>query len=165
MLSADVAVKSTLVPTFGLVSSGTLSWALSASWHVNWSVMSCSENYSTGGASKFASSCEAEFVVWARLSCSALAGSPPVAERFVPSKITISLLLRLANQTLWIFFFVWVHLKGHIYAVPPRTTEDIVAYLTAATTVDAEVLRRVWENVVRRTAFILETGAGRFRHL
>jgi hypothetical protein len=29
-------------------------------------------------------------------------------------------------------FFLWGHLKKHIYAVPPRTTVDLVAILQAA---------------------------------
>jgi hypothetical protein len=37
-------------------------------------------------------------------------------------------------------FFLWGHLKEQVYAVPPRTIEDLVARLQAAvTTVDANM--------------------------
>jgi hypothetical protein len=36
--------------------------------------------------------------------------------------------------------FLWGHLKEHVYAVPPRIIEDLVARLQpAGTTVDAEI--------------------------
>jgi hypothetical protein len=55
-------------------------------------------------------------------------------------------------------FFLWGHLKEQVYAVPPRTIEDLVVRLQAAVTtvVDANMLRRVRGNAVRRTAFCLE---------
>jgi hypothetical protein len=64
------------------------------------------------------------------------------------------------------FFFLWGHLKEQVYTVPPRTIEDLVARLQAAvTTVDANMLRRVPENAVRRTAVCLEMDGDRFEHL
>jgi hypothetical protein len=59
--------------------------------------------------------------------------------------------------------FLFRHLKEQVYAVPPRTIEDLVARLQAAvTTVDVNMLRRARENAVRRTAVCL----GRFeQHL
>jgi hypothetical protein len=63
-------------------------------------------------------------------------------------------------------FFLWGHLKEQVYAVPPRTIEDLVQRLQAGvTTVDAHMLRRVRENAVRRTAVCLEMDGGRFEHL
>jgi hypothetical protein len=63
-------------------------------------------------------------------------------------------------------FFLWGHLKEQVYAVPPRTIEDLAAKLQAAmTTVDANMLRRVRENAVRSTAACLEMNGGRFEHL
>jgi hypothetical protein len=63
-------------------------------------------------------------------------------------------------------FFLWGHLKEQVYAVPPRTIEDLVARPQAAvTTVDANMLRRVRENAVRRTDVCLEMGGGRFENL
>jgi hypothetical protein len=63
-------------------------------------------------------------------------------------------------------FFLWGHLKEQVYAVPPRTIEDLVARIqTAMTTVDANMLRCVRENVVRRTAVYLEMDGGRSEHL
>jgi hypothetical protein len=57
-------------------------------------------------------------------------------------------------------------LDEHIYAVPSRDIEDFVARLQAAmTTVDANMLRRVAENTVRRAAFCLETEGGRLDQL
>jgi hypothetical protein len=59
-------------------------------------------------------------------------------------------------------FFVWGRLKEQDSAVPPRTIEDLVARLqTAVTTADANMLRRVRENAVRRTAVCLEMDEGR----
>jgi hypothetical protein len=47
-------------------------------------------------------------------------------------------------------FLKWRSLKKHVYAVPPRTFEDLVDSLQAAmTTADANMLRRVRENTVR----------------
>jgi hypothetical protein len=58
-------------------------------------------------------------------------------------------------------FFLWGHLKEHDYAVPPRTIEDLVERLQATTTsVDANMLRRVRENVLRRSAVCLEMEGG-----
>jgi hypothetical protein len=63
-------------------------------------------------------------------------------------------------------FFLWGNLKEQIYAVPPWTSEDFVARLQAAvTTVDANMLRRVRENAVRRTAVCLIMDGGHFEHL
>jgi hypothetical protein len=63
-------------------------------------------------------------------------------------------------------FFLWGHLKEQVYAVPLRTIEDLVARLQAAVTmVDANMLRRVRENAVRRTAVYLEMDGGRFENL
>jgi hypothetical protein len=61
-----------------------------------------------------------------------------------------------------IFFLPWRHLKDDVYALPPRTIEDVVA---AVTTVEANMLRRVRENAVRRTALCLEMDGGRLEHL
>jgi hypothetical protein len=63
-------------------------------------------------------------------------------------------------------FFLWGHLKEQVYAIPPRTIEDLVARFKAAvTTVDGSMLRRVRENSVPRTAVCLEMDGGRFEHL
>jgi hypothetical protein len=57
--------------------------------------------------------------------------------------------------------------EEQVYAVPPRTIEEPLARLQAAgTTVDANMLRRVRENAVRRTVVCLEMDGGRrFEHL
>jgi hypothetical protein len=56
-----------------------------------------------------------------------------------------------------VFFSLSGHLKERVYAVCPRTIEDLVARLQAAVTaVDANMLRRVRENTVWRTAVSLE---------
>jgi hypothetical protein len=61
-------------------------------------------------------------------------------------------------------FFLWKHLKEHIYAAPPRTSEDIVARLQAAVTiVNANMF--VQENAMRRTAACLKMDGDRFEHL
>jgi hypothetical protein len=63
-------------------------------------------------------------------------------------------------------FFLWGHLKEYVYAVPPRTVEDLTARLQAAvTTVEANMLRCVRENAARRNAVYFETNGGRFEHL
>jgi hypothetical protein len=57
-------------------------------------------------------------------------------------------------------------MKEHVCADRPRTIEDPVAGLKApVTAVDANLLRHVRENAVRRTAVCLEMGGGRFEHL
>jgi hypothetical protein len=45
-------------------------------------------------------------------------------------------------------FFLWKHLKEHVYAVPPMNTEVLMASLQADVTTVAAMLRRVRENVV-----------------
>jgi hypothetical protein len=43
-------------------------------------------------------------------------------------------------------FLMWGHVKEHVYAVPTRTVEDLVARLPAAdTSVDTNILRRLEE--------------------
>jgi hypothetical protein len=61
-------------------------------------------------------------------------------------------------------FFLWRHLKEHVYAVPPTSIDDLVARLhTAVTIVDAGMLRRVKENTLpsawKCTALVLNTAA------
>jgi hypothetical protein len=54
----------------------------------------------------------------------------------------------------------------HIYTVPPRGNEDLIARLSAAVTmVDANMLRRVRGNALQRTAVYLETDGGCFENL
>jgi hypothetical protein len=63
-------------------------------------------------------------------------------------------------------FFPWGHLKDYLYAVPPKTIEVIAArFRPDVTTVDANVLRRVQENAVRRTAVCIRTVGDRFEQL
>jgi hypothetical protein len=63
-------------------------------------------------------------------------------------------------------FFLWGHLKEHVYAVPPGPIEDLAETLKAAVTeVDANMLRRVSENGVRHTAVCLEIDVDLFEHL
>jgi hypothetical protein len=62
-------------------------------------------------------------------------------------------------------FFLWGHLKQHIYAVPPRTSEDLAERLeTALTVVDANMLRHVRENGAQITAICLEMEVDLFEH-
>jgi hypothetical protein len=63
-------------------------------------------------------------------------------------------------------FFIWGHLKEYVYAVPPRTVEDLPVRLQAGvTTVDANMSRRVRENAARRNVACFEMDGGRFKHL
>jgi len=62
--------------------------------------------------------------------------------------------------------FLWGYLKEHVYAVSPRSIEDLMARLQAiVATVDSNMLRVVQENVLRLTAVCLEVDGGRFAHL
>jgi hypothetical protein len=54
---------------------------------------------------------------------------------------------------------------AHVYAVPSRSIERLVARQAAVTTVDANLLRRVGKNSVRSTAVWLEMDEGRFQNL
>jgi hypothetical protein len=50
-------------------------------------------------------------------------------------------------------FVLWEHLTKHIYVVPPRTVEDLVAESQATVTmVDVNMLRRLRDNAERRSA-------------
>jgi hypothetical protein len=63
-------------------------------------------------------------------------------------------------------FFLWGHLKEYVHADPPGTYDDLVARLEAAVTAfDVDMLRRVRENVMRRTAVCLEMDEGRSERL
>jgi hypothetical protein len=58
---------------------------------------------------------------------------------------------------------LWEHLKMHVYAVPTRTLGDVLARTQAfVTMVDANMLRRVKQNAIRRIAVFLETDGGLF---
>jgi hypothetical protein len=62
-------------------------------------------------------------------------------------------------------FFLWRPLKEQVCAVPPRSIEDLVARLqTVVTRVDANMLRYVRKDAVRRTSVCLEMDGGRFEH-
>jgi hypothetical protein len=63
-------------------------------------------------------------------------------------------------------FILWGHPNEHVYALPPRTIEDLVARLQAAmTTADVNMLRNIRENAVRRTAVCPEIDGGLFERL
>jgi hypothetical protein len=57
-------------------------------------------------------------------------------------------------------FFLWKHLKEHVYAVPPMTTEYLMASLQADVTTVGDMSRRVRENAVRRNDVCLEMDGG-----
>jgi hypothetical protein len=62
--------------------------------------------------------------------------------------------------------FLWGHLKEQVYAVPLRTIDELVEKLQAAViTDDANMLRRVRDNAMRRTAVCLEIDGSRVEHL
>jgi hypothetical protein len=62
--------------------------------------------------------------------------------------------------------FVWRQLKGHVYTVPSRIIEYLVARLQAAVTrTDVNLLRCIRENVICRTAVSLQMDGGRLDHL
>jgi hypothetical protein len=58
------------------------------------------------------------------------------------------------------------NLYEKVYALPLRPSEDVMVRLQVAVrTVDADMLRRVRENIVRRIIICLEMDGGRFEHL
>jgi hypothetical protein len=62
--------------------------------------------------------------------------------------------------------FLGGHQKEDVYAVPPRSVEDLVARLEAAViTVHVDMLRHARENIVWRTAGCPEIDGGCFEHL
>jgi hypothetical protein len=72
---------------------------------------------------------------------------------------------RLADLTP-VDLFLWGHAKKYVYADTRMTIEDLVAILhVAVTMVDANMLRRVRENAVRRTAVCHQMDGGGFQHL
>jgi hypothetical protein len=63
-------------------------------------------------------------------------------------------------------FFLWGHLKEHVYAVSPRVIEDLMAVFQAAVTmVNAVMLRHVQEKAMWGTAACLEMDGGHSEHL
>jgi hypothetical protein len=64
------------------------------------------------------------------------------------------------------FFLMWGHVKEHVYAVTPRTVDDLVARLPAAdAAVNAKTYYDVWKSAMRRTACCLAIDGNRFQHL
>jgi hypothetical protein len=56
--------------------------------------------------------------------------------------------------------------KDLVHVVPPRIIRDLVAGFKAAETrVDDNMLKRVRDNAVRRTAVCLKMDGGRFEHM
>jgi hypothetical protein len=131
---------------------------LSATWHADCSTISWFYgNCFSWAAWSCASSCQAEVVVSARRTSSALRRrSPSVIERDISRRS-----IGRRGLTVWpprspdltpAEFFLWGHLKKHVYAVPLRTIEDRGARLHAAVTmVNVNNGRRVRENAVRHT--------------
>jgi hypothetical protein len=108
-------------------------------------------------------------VVSARRSSSAPWGKcPAVSERDISKKVTghrgpIAWPSRPPDLPPTHYFSVGTE---NVYAVPPRTIENFVARLQAAVTkVDVNILRRVRENAVRRTAVCLEMDGDGFQYL
>lgn len=63
-------------------------------------------------------------------------------------------------------FFLWGRCEQYVYAIYPRTVEDLTVRLQAAvTTVDANMFMRVRENAARRNAVYFKMDAGRFQQL
>jgi hypothetical protein len=63
-------------------------------------------------------------------------------------------------------FSLWRHLKENMHAVLPRNIEDLEAGIQdAATAVLVNMLRRVRDNTVRRTAACLEMDEAHFERL
>jgi hypothetical protein len=85
--------------------------------------------------------------------------------RWIGSGGTISWLPLSPELTPMIFFPVGAPEEPSLRS-PSQDFEDLVASLQeTVTTVDANMLRRVRENAVRRTAVCLEMDRGRFEHL
>jgi hypothetical protein len=62
-------------------------------------------------------------------------------------------------------FLLRVHLKEHIYALPPGNVEGLLARLQAVLTMgSARALWRVRRNAVRGPGVCLELDVGRFEH-
>jgi hypothetical protein len=63
------------------------------------------------------------------------------------------------------FFFPVGHLKEHVYSVPTRTVEDLVARLQAAVTrVNVNMLSCARQNAVQRASVSLEIDGFCFDH-
>lgn len=63
-------------------------------------------------------------------------------------------------------FFLWGHVKEHVYAVPHTTTEELLDGLNAAVkTASANTLRHIREMAVRSAAIHLEMDGCHFEHL
>jgi hypothetical protein len=132
---------------------------LSASWQDNCSAIAWfSGNCSTGAAWR----CEAEVAVLVLRRSSVLGADTREGGLDVEGRLH-GLSVPGSNSD---FLFPYGHMKNHVYALPPRTIEDVVAVLKrAVTTVDANMLRRVGRIAVRRTALCLEMDGGRFEYL
>jgi hypothetical protein len=63
-------------------------------------------------------------------------------------------------------YFLWGHQKEHVYAVPPKTIEDLMTRIRAfMAAVDANMVRHVQENDLWHTGVFLEMVGGYFKYL
>jgi len=163
MLSANVGIKSTSVSAFGLVSSGTLSWAPSATWQADCSKISWfSWNCSTGAAWKRVSSSKADDVGSAQRSSRALQGiCLAVVECDISRKVDWTWRAECMASSV-----VGPNSNG-LY--PVGTPEGALLRSPSKnyrrSRGSANVLRRVPENAVRSTAVCFEMDEGHFGHL
>lgn len=63
-------------------------------------------------------------------------------------------------------FFLWGHIKCLVYATPVNDLADLRHRITEAVqTIDAEMLQRVQENIIRRARLCIAVGGGNFEQL
>jgi hypothetical protein len=63
-------------------------------------------------------------------------------------------------------FFLWGHLKGHVYNTNPHTIEDMKMNISEATaSINQRTLHRVAQNMVKRVNACIQENGGYFQHL
>ncbi len=63
-------------------------------------------------------------------------------------------------------FFLWAHLKNNVYATNPQTIEELKINIeNEIKKINVETLERVFDNMIKRVKFCLESNGNHFQHL
>ncbi len=63
-------------------------------------------------------------------------------------------------------FFLWGCMKDHVFATNPTSIEDLKATVTTVIqSIDVRTLRKVFQNMMKRTKVCLSVEGGHFEHL
>jgi hypothetical protein len=62
-------------------------------------------------------------------------------------------------------FFLWGHLKGHVYGSNPHTIEDLKTNISEAIAINQRTLCRVARDMVKRVNACIQENGAQFQHI